>query len=137
MSSGVTGDWDKLRKLVNNMKRLVHLDERTAELAAVPLSALSRRTFDAQLTPYGEPWTHMYKHGGGVVRLVRSGKLRQSVTTFRPAGRQLQATGVKYSRYHDPPSFVPGRATDKLPQTWQQLLEEKAEQALRDIIEKG
>lgn len=94
------GDPRTLRDLGRAIARAggIATAQRVAKRAAPELTELVRSSFDAQRSPYGDPWPP--GRDGQDVDLVESGALRGTLK-FEAVGTRVRTTlGVPYAKYH-------------------------------------
>jgi hypothetical protein len=127
---GLKGDPRTLREYARHLVRTVGVStaQEIARRAAPELTTQALASFDAQRTPYGDPWEP--GHDGKDVDLVESGGLRRTLK-FEPIGTRMRAVlAVKHARFQVGKRSIlpPGGRT--LPTSWKVTLERIS----RDVI---
>ena len=121
MSTGVTGDFNGLKRLVENFDELAsgrfrsRLSGRLADAARAEVT----KSFDQERDPYGQKWTPLKpatikarKGGGAGAKILQdTRRLRKSVTSDRAythdAGGFTVGTNVEYAAIHNFGGTIP------------------------------
>lgn len=122
MSGGVSGDFAGLRELRQRLASLPEVNAAVARRAAGAVTASFQASFDARMSPYGNPWRAGKR---GPVTLHKSGRLRSGIQ-FVPVGTRLRcALGAPYARYQIFRGILP-RGGAPLPAQWEEAIRKEA-----------
>jgi hypothetical protein len=127
---GLKGDPRTLREFARKLVRTVGIGtaQEIATRAAPDLTTAALASFDAQRSPYGDPWPPGYD--GGDVDLVESGSLRRTLR-FEPLGTRVRAVlAVKHARYQIGKRAILPPGGRSLPGPWKLTLE----RITRDVV---
>lgn len=120
----VKGDFEKLRRMRAEIKRLPQMQEAVARRAASEITALARATYDARQSVFGDSFGT--NKDGSPRTLKKSGALYSKVS-FVQAGTKIRCVlGVPYARFQIRNGILP-RGGGAMPVKWNAAIKRIAE----------
>jgi hypothetical protein len=126
---------ESLEQLASVRQRLIELPEVTQEIArrAAPrITELAQQAFDAQTSPYGDPWAA--GKDGKDVDLNESGALREKAIRYEAQGRGIRVSvaSVKHAKYQLRFGILPAKGS--IPAAWEAEIAKIAEEVLQERL---